>query len=91
MPPDRCLVGLPSACPPISVWWGSRPPAPGSVFSGRAPVRVSCQLVHSTFRQRLLAKRPLDPKAWFSGLSRLGFAKFEAERGCGWVCVIRRE
>ena len=107
-PAGQCpLVGLPSACPPIGVWWGSHLRALGSVSSGGSPVclppgrclaglpsacpqvgvlwqvRVPCWLVHSTLHQRLLAKRPLDPKAWFSGLSRSGFVKLKLSAAVG--------
>ena len=69
VPSARCpLAGLPSACPQVGVLW---------------QVRVPCRLVHSTLRQRLLAKRPLDPKAWFSGLSRLGFVKLKLSAAVG--------
>lgn len=77
------LAGLPSTCTPIGVWRGSRPRAPRSVSSGRAPVCVPCQLVHSRLRQRLLAKRPLDPRAWFSGLRRSGFVKLKLSAAVG--------
>lgn len=66
-PAGQCpLVELPSACPPIGVWWGSRPRAPRSV-SGGAPVRLP------PGRCSLAGLLSAYPASWFTQRSASAF------------------